>query len=300
MTDARLPVDLTCDEVRELAASFVLGALEEDEAAAVRAHLATCDDAHAELSELAEALPVLAASVPALEPSVALKSRIIAAAAADLASRSASQATATSAIAPPAAATAGTSTAPASAPAAPATPAPTPFPTDGERDARSARSRASAGSWALRIAAVIAIAILGGWNLLLQAQLRDEQAHDQQLASVLAVAAQPGSLTVVMAPGAGPARGLAAIDPQGRMTLAMRDLAPPTGGSVYEAWAIAPGAAPVPLGELATAGNGAAFMQGSGVPPSPGLVVALTREPGPGAKTPTLPIISSGTATASG
>ena len=103
-----------------------------------------------------------------------------------------------------------------------------------------------------------------------------------------------------MAPGAGPARGLAAIDPQGRMTLAMRDLSPPTGGSVYEAWAVAPGAAPVPLGELTVAGNGAAFMQGSGVPTSPGLVVALTREPHPGATTPTLPIISSGTATASG
>ncbi len=274
MTDDRPPVDLTCDEVRELAASFVLGALDGDEAEAVRTHLASCDDAHVELSELAEVLPVLAASVPVVEPSAALKSRLMAAAAADLASRSTSVAT--------------------------AIPAPTPFQTAEERGARSAQSRAAAGSWAVRIAAVIAIAILGGWNLLLQAQLRDEQAYDQQVAAVLAVAGQPGSLTVVMAPGAGPARGLAAIDPQGRMTLAMRDLAQPTGGSVYEAWAIAPGAAPVPLGELAVAGNGAAFMQGSGVPPSPGLVVALTREPHPGATTPTLPIISSGTATASG
>jgi hypothetical protein len=272
MTDPRPPVDLTCDEVRELAAPFVLGALDGDEAAAVRAHLASCDDAHAELSELAKVMPVLAASVPVVEPSVALKSRIMAAAAADLASRSDSS----------------------------ATPAPTPFPTADERGVRSARSRAAAGSWAVRIAAVIAIAILGGWNLLLQAQLRDEQSYDQQVAAVLAVAGQPGSLTVVMAPGAATARGLAAIDPQGRMTLAMRDLPPPTGGSVYEAWAVAPGAAPVPLGELAVAGNGAAFMQGSGVPPSPGLVVALTREPHPGATAPTLPIISSGTATASG
>jgi len=290
MTDPRPPADLTCDEVRELAASFVLGALDGEEAEAVRAHLASCDDAHAELSELAQVLPVLAASVPVVEPSPALKSRLMAAAAADLASRSA------------ASAPAGTPTAPA--PGASATPAPTPapthFPTAEERVARSARSRAATASWAVRIAAVIAIAILGGWNLLLQAQLRDEQAYDQQVAAVLAVAGQPGSLTVVMAPGAGPARGLAAIDPQGRMTLAMRDLSPPTGGSVYEAWAVAPGAAPVPLGELTVAGNGAAFMQGSGVPTSPGLVVALTREPHPGATTPTLPIISSGTATASG
>jgi anti-sigma-K factor RskA len=298
MTDPRLPVDLTCDEVRDLAASFVLGALDEDEAAAVRAHLATCEDAHAELSELAEVLPALAASVPSLEPSVALKSRIMDAAAADLAARPATQAAAATATAPPRPAAAPTQT----ASAAPATgsPVPTSFPSADERDARAARSRASAGTWVVRIAAVIAIAVLAGWNLLLQAQLRDSQAYDQQVATVLNVAAQPGSLTVVMAPGAGSARGLAAIDGQGRMTLAMRDLAPLTGGSVYEAWSIAPGAAPVPLGELAIGGNGTAFMEGSGVPPSPGVVVALTQEPGPGANTPTLPIVSSGTATASG
>jgi anti-sigma-K factor RskA len=280
MTDPRPPVDLSCDEVRDLAASFVLGALDEDLVAAVRSHVASCDDAHAELSELAEVLPVLAASVPTLEPSVGLKSRIMAAAAADLASRSPS-ATTSSAMAAP-------------------TVAPLAFPTGAERDARSAGTRSSAGSWALRVAAVIAIAVLGGWNLLLQAQLRDEQAYDQQVAAVITVASQPGSLTVVMAPGAGPARGLAAIDAQGRMTLALRDLAPPTGGSVYEAWAIAPGGAPVPLGELSVAGNGTAFLQRAGVPPSPGLVVAMTHEPGPGATTPTLPIISSGTATSSG
>jgi hypothetical protein len=220
------------------------------------------------------------------------------AAAADLAARPATQATAATATAPPRSAAAPTPT--SSAATESGSPVPTPFPSADERDARATRSRASAGTWVVRIAAVIAIAVLAGWNLLLQAQLRDAQAYDQQVAAVLNVAAQPGSLTVVMAPGAGSARGLAAIDGQGRMTLAMRDLAPLTGGSVYEAWAIAPGAAPVPLGELAVGGNGTAVMDGSGVPPSPGVVVALTHEPGPGANTPTLPIVSSGTATASG
>ena len=36
--------DMTCDEVRELAGSFVLGALPPADADAVRAHLDTCDD----------------------------------------------------------------------------------------------------------------------------------------------------------------------------------------------------------------------------------------------------------------
>ena len=54
MTDMTRPTppDLSCDDVRELAASFVLGALEPDQADAVRAHLASCADAHIGMAEL--------------------------------------------------------------------------------------------------------------------------------------------------------------------------------------------------------------------------------------------------------
>ena len=55
---------LTCEEVREMAGAFVLGALEPADEAAVRAHLPTCDDAHAEIAELGGVLPALATSVP--------------------------------------------------------------------------------------------------------------------------------------------------------------------------------------------------------------------------------------------
>ena len=51
MSDQRTYAGLTCDEVREMAGAFVLGALDPAEAAAVRAHLATCDDAHEEIAE---------------------------------------------------------------------------------------------------------------------------------------------------------------------------------------------------------------------------------------------------------
>ena len=43
------PRTLTCDEVRDLAPLFVLDALEPDEMAAIRDHLAGCPDAHLEL-----------------------------------------------------------------------------------------------------------------------------------------------------------------------------------------------------------------------------------------------------------
>ena len=88
MSDEMHATDLTCDDVREMAGSFVLGALEPAEDAAVRAHLATCDDAHAEIAEAGSVLPVLLESVPVVEPSAALKGRILAAAVADLETRS--------------------------------------------------------------------------------------------------------------------------------------------------------------------------------------------------------------------
>ena len=70
MTDMTRPTrpDLSCDDVRDLAAPFVLGALDADEANAVRAHLASCADPHAEMAELGSVLMVVAESVPQVEP----------------------------------------------------------------------------------------------------------------------------------------------------------------------------------------------------------------------------------------
>ena len=128
MSDEMRATDLTCDDVREMAGSFVLGALDPAEDAAVRAHLATCDDAHAEIAEAGSVLPVLLESVPVVEPSAALKGRILAAAAADLEGQST----------PPAAAPAVAEAAPSLAPASTVS-EPIPFPT--EADASGARPR---------------------------------------------------------------------------------------------------------------------------------------------------------------
>ena len=43
---------MTCDEIRDLAPAFVLGALGPDEEAAVRDHLASCPEPHPEMAEL--------------------------------------------------------------------------------------------------------------------------------------------------------------------------------------------------------------------------------------------------------
>jgi hypothetical protein len=304
--------DLTCDEVRDLAGAFVLGALDAAEDAAVRAHVAAAGhgNAHPEIEELGAVIPALFEAVPVVQPRDGLKARIMAAAAADLAARqSAPAAPAADAPSAPAAAPRATPVAApaAAAPSAPAAPPPAPratpvaapvaFPSAEERAARRA---GISTRWLLRIAAVLAIAVLGGWNLLLQNQLGASQTYERNVAAVLDAAAQAGSLTAVLTADGGSGSGLAAVKSDGGLALAMRDLAPTTGSAVYEAWVIGADGVPVPVGSFQVGSQGTGFLTASGLPPSAGIVLALTREPGPGATTPTMPIISKGVAVAPG
>jgi hypothetical protein len=282
MTDPRLPGDLpgglTCDEVRDLAASFVLDALPENEMTAVREHLSSCPEAHSEIAELGSVVPVLNAAVQPAEPPAALKDRIMAAAAADLEARRAA-----------AARTADERTA-AESPAPDRGPAAAPVPIASARQPR--------WSWALGIAAVLAIVLLGSWNLSLQSQLNDAQAYERSVASVLETARGPGALTAVMASPAGDGpTGFAAVAQDGRMRIAMRQLAPTTGTEVYEAWVIEPDTPPVPLGGFRVGSDGAGYLEATGVPPEPGIILALTREPRAGATAPSSDPVSVGTAT---
>jgi anti-sigma factor RsiW len=74
---------LTCDDVREMSGAYVLGALEPAEEAAVRTHLAGCEDAHDEIAAVGGVVPALVETVPLVEPPAALKGRILVAAVAD-------------------------------------------------------------------------------------------------------------------------------------------------------------------------------------------------------------------------
>jgi anti-sigma-K factor RskA len=306
MTDMTGPTrpDLSCDDVRDRAASFVLGALNADEADAVRAHLASCADPHAEMAELGSVLSVLAEVVPVVEPPAALKGRIMAAAAVDLEARgqgavAAGPAAETATPAGPE--TASTAAAEAEAEAETGSPAvPTAFPTAAERQERAA-DRAGIADWAMRIAAVLAIALLGTWGLLLQNQLDSARSYEQNVAAVLDVAGQPGSLTAVLTPegGDGPA-GLAAVASDGTVRIAMRDLPATTGNQVYEAWVIGSDGVPKPLGGFRVGETGIAYFEGGGLPTQEGIVLALTLEPGPGATAPSSTPVSLGTAVSAG
>ncbi len=83
------PRRLDCAEVADLAPLFVLEALAPDEMAAVRAHLASCPEAHAELAAFGGTVAYLAELAEPIEPPATLKGRLMAAVAADLGDRSA-------------------------------------------------------------------------------------------------------------------------------------------------------------------------------------------------------------------
>jgi anti-sigma factor RsiW len=265
MTDVQR---LTHDEAVELAAPYVLGALEADEEAAVREHLRSCPESHAEFEEVGSVVPALAEAVQPVEPPAALKSRILAAAAADR-------------------------TPATIEPVAPSTSAraEAPIPID------SRRRGPSPVSWFLVAAAGIAVVALVAVNLLTLGRLNASEQFARDVAAVLETGSQPGAVTAVLAPAeAGGPRGLAAVASDGSVRMAVQDLAPTTGSEVYEGWAIVGDAAPVPLGGFTVGDGGTGRLDGTGVPAEPGMTLALTREPAPGAQTPTLPILTAGVA----
>lgn len=280
MTEPRM----TCDLARDLAAGYVLGALERDEEAAVRDHLATCAEPHPEFDELGGVVPAyLAFELDALElvePPATLGERIMAAATADLAERNRSSA----APAPT------TASAPSSRIA---------FPSAAERTARAerTRSRTSPLDWVLRVAAVLAIVAVGTWGLGLQRQLDAAQRFDQAVARVVDVAGKPGSATVVLTAAAGNrGSGIAAVAPDGSVVLAMRDLPATSGSQVYETWVIVGEQAPVAVGGFTVDANGNAGFTSRAATTPPGAVIALTLEPNAGSSAPLGPVVSSGIA----
>jgi anti-sigma-K factor RskA len=75
---------VTCQQVDELAAGYVLGAVTAEQREEIEAHLETCSEHSMVLREMRATVGVLHHAVPEHEPSSNLKSRILAAARADV------------------------------------------------------------------------------------------------------------------------------------------------------------------------------------------------------------------------
>ena len=277
---------MTHDEVLDVAAAYVLGALERTEEAAVRDHLATCPEPHPELEALGGVVPALLEldDLVLVEPPASLGDRIVAAAAADLAERAGARP-----VVPPAAEGAASATGPV---------APLTFPSP-EPQARAGRTGASRFDWALRIAAVVAIVAVGAWGLNLQRQLDAAQRFDRAVTAVIQAAGQPGAKSVVLSAAQdATASGIGAVGADGSVVLAMRDLAATSGSQVYEAWVIVGEAAPVAVGGFTVDANGVASFTTRPATTPVGAVIALTLEPNEGNTAPQGPIVSAGIAVA--
>ncbi len=281
MSDRRT---LTCDEIRDLAPLFVTGALDPDEMDAVREHLAGCDDAHAELLELGEAATSLLETVEPADPPADLKSRLLAAAAADLESGRHPSTAAPAAAVP--ATPAATATPPGRPPATSAAPV---VDLAAERTRRRSRF-----AWVLAAAAVIVAVALGGWNIALNNELSSAQAYRSGVEQALDLAAQPGSVTALIRADDGSSSGFGVIGADGTVKLAMRGMAATTGSQVYTAWSIAEGSAPVSMGDFSVGSDGIALATAHAPAAAPGLVMAITLEPNAGNTAPQGPVVASG------
>ena len=266
-------VGLTCADVLELSGSFVLGALTPEEMDAVRAHLAGCPEAHAEVAELGSVVPALFESVEPVPPPPGLKARILAAAAAEQPAMTPDQ--------------------PARSPEPVQSAAP-------ERRGFDIGALFRRPIWAgIAVAAVVAAVALGALSVQLSTQVESLSAYRDGVVEVLEEAARPGAqLAVLVAPENAPGpKGLAAVGADGRVALVVRDLAPTTGTQVYTAWLIGADGTPIPVGDFLVDDSRTASFTTAHATLGPGVTVALSLEPRAGATTPTT-VVALGTAQA--
>jgi anti-sigma-K factor RskA len=275
---------ITCDRVRELAAGFVLGALEPDEMAEVRHHMERCGEAHAELAEFGGILPYLAVAPEPLEPPAWLRGSVLAAVKADLQARRpvgvpAEPRTIEPALAAGAAASAS-------------------LPDTGVLSldvARRSRTR-HAATWMTRMAAAVAVVALAGYSFAIQGDLNKAKQDQSHAIAVLNVLGQPDTkmVSLIDTEGKG-ASGFAAFMPNGHVIVSLNHVAATSGDQTYMVWLTGANNVPVKVGAFTVGDDGKGWVEVTSVPTSPTMWIWVCREPNSKVTTPTGPTILSGT-----
>jgi len=265
MSDPRL--EMSCDEVAELAGLYVLDALERPEHASVAAHLASCHDAHEEVRELGSVVPALASLVQPIDAPATLKARVL-----DAVEREA-------ALAPPMSVATSTKVPGFRAGLTePARPVQAPAP--------AAWRPPAWASWGAAMAAVLVLAVVGVWALGVQQRAASAEQRAAVLADAIAAMSAPGSLIAILRDSANQeAAGFAALSADGTAYLVMVGLPEAPSGQTYQAWYMADDQ-PTSAGLLTVDADGYAVLVDS-QPMSGTQVVALTREPAGGSELPT-------------
>jgi anti-sigma-K factor RskA len=246
-------------EAQDLLGAFALGAVDAEQAATVRSHLATCAACQAEMASLWAMVDVLRDTIEPLEPPPALRDRIATAIMAEVASS------------PPVHVAA---PAPATLPSMP-TMVPVERVSEPIRKPASFWSRATPWAAAAAILLLLSVGLLI-WNLRLREQ----------------IATTPAVETIALAPtdAAPEARGEVTYFPQNDLfILDVRDLPPLHPDQVYEVWLIGADGVPAPAGVFDHPTD-----QHAVVAERPQYeTLAITAEPGPlGTEAPTGEIVA--------
>jgi anti-sigma-K factor RskA len=209
------------NDVDELAAALALGAVDADELRAAREHLETCPEPHAELRSLLGADAVLTAGLEPIQPTAALRDRLMQS----------------------------ISDAPQASRAA------TPAPADAEQPRRGwldwlsprvARPLALAG-----VAAAIALA---AWGFSLSGQLDERDRALQQVADAIA----GGEVAYRVEGDAG--RGYVVDTPGGGSSFVVADVGALDANQLYELWLIGADGVPVDVGTFRPGGDAVAVI----------------------------------------
>jgi anti-sigma-K factor RskA len=195
------PLRFDCRDLDELAGALALGAVDADEARAAREHLETCRQPHAELRSLLGADAVVAAGLEPIQPSAALRDRLMRSV--EAAPRS------TAAAAEPV---------PATEPRA-----------RGWLDWLSPRVARP-----LALAAVAAVIAVGAWGVMLSGQLAD---RDRALRDVAAAISSGQAAFRVEGSGG---RGYVVDTPGSGASFVVADLGSLPANRLYELWLIGP------------------------------------------------------------
>ena len=275
---------MTHEQAIDLAALYVLGALEAADMASVREHLATCPESHAEFEELGGVVPYLL-EMPDLElveppgcparPDHGGRGRAI--------SRPARRRRTCCAADP---APAGP---PIAFPSAPQSARPAPVLGRAGSAGRCGSRRSSRSS------------SLAAGTSSSQNELNARADSIRPSPTVISAAAEPGSKTVVLAPGENSQaeRASRRCDRTARSCSRCAACRPRRASEVYETWVIVPDAAPLAVGGFTVDANGVATFTTRAADAPPGATIAVTREPKAGNTAPEGPVVSAGVAVGS-
>jgi hypothetical protein len=262
-------MSLTCAEVEDLAALYVIDALSADEAAAVDAHLVSCREPHPSFGELAPLGAAIALSAEPVDAPAGLRARVL-------------TAVASTPQVPDALPGVAGPVEGATAPTAPIPPAPRRGPSVWERLLGGANR-----GW-VAAAAVGLVLVLVGLGLVTTLQRSGDEARRTELLAAAIRDAASGEATVATLTGSGAAAeaaGYAVFPDDAPGYIVISGLPQLPSDEAFQAWYIADGA-PVSAGLMDVSPDGLGTL--TDLEPASGTsVVALTVETRPGVDAPT-------------